>query len=129
MTCPQCEQLRAALRAFVRWLRERAAGDDAAMTAVRYVEALCAGCAPSSLQSVITWIPVSERLPEQYKDVLIWQYAPDQQTFNEMGPHVLVAYYNAAASRWMCFVANNVVGTVTHWAELPPPPASEEGEG
>lgn len=64
------------------------------------------------------WIPVTERLPEDAKDVLVWV---------SIGKAPIVAYdvdsYNAHAKRWVYFEND-----VTHWMPLPTPPTAEEGE-
>ena len=61
------------------------------------------------------WIPVTERLPEGEKDVLVWI---------SVGETPIVAYdvdcYNEHAKRWVCFENN-----VTHWMPLPDPPKEE----
>lgn len=83
----------------------------------------------SHLQSVITWIPISERLPDVYDPVFVliryeesktaWDMAVaaiDEESEWALGGtgedlHSLYLYYG---------------GHVTHWAELPALPTSKE---
>lgn len=70
------------------------------------------------LQSVITWVPVSERLPEDGRTKLII-----------CGPYIVTAWWNPKLDAWTYGSQIWDAKHVTHWAELPTPPASEEGEG
>jgi len=66
--------------------------------------------------SEIRWIPVTERIPDSDRAVLL--YVPD-----ENADPVWIGHRDGPTWRWptgfTCFP--------THWAELPEPPA-EEGE-
>jgi hypothetical protein len=94
------------------------------MTAIRYVEALCADCAPSPLQSVITWIPVSERLPEDGVTVLI-AYMVFDPRHNVVDMDWSIGFRQHG--QWHSLV-NASAPQVTHYApvELPQLPVSED---
>ena len=59
------------------------------------------------------WIPVTERLPEQYESVIVWT------KWGEMGE----AEHDGKRFRW---AYDNDVAYATHWMPLPEPP--KEGE-
>ena len=59
------------------------------------------------------WIPVTERLPEQYESVIVWTM------WSEMGE----AEHDGKRFRW---VYDDDVAAVTHWMPFPEPP--KEGE-
>lgn len=58
------------------------------------------------------WIPVSERLPENYKNVLVSTHRYDEQ------PFVYIGYYAAASQIW---IIDNVGYEVDAWMPLPDP--------
>ena len=60
------------------------------------------------------WIPVSERLPEKMKEVLVWSRGGD---FAE------VAFWEGR--RWKKIWDHEVIYTVTNWMPLPEPPKEE----
>ena len=59
------------------------------------------------------WIPVTERLPEQYESVVAWTMYGEMGEVEHDGSHFLWAYDNDFAA-------------VTHWMPFPEPP--KEGE-
>ena len=63
------------------------------------------------------WISVNEELPKGFMDVLI--NIPDQAPL----PTVHEGYY--ANGQWFC-KGNIFTKEVSHWAEMPSPPESEE---
>ena len=58
------------------------------------------------------WIPVSERLPENSKDVLVWG----------SGYAVHIAWYVPTFNEWRTNEYDYDDGEVTHWMPLPEPP-------
>lgn len=62
------------------------------------------------------WIPCSERMPEQFKAILV---------FNEYGE-----VWSGAYDRfWNFFCDNELVECVTHWMPLPAAPQQEDDNG
>jgi hypothetical protein len=65
------------------------------------------------------WVSVEERLPEEERDVLVWSRAADG--------FVQAAMYKSG--RWRSTWNHDTLGNhVTHWRELPAPPASERSK-
>ena len=66
------------------------------------------------------WIPVTERLPE------VWRNDDTAELVNYMiySPDfgVDIGHYHAKAKKWLCMA---LPCTVTHWAPLPEPPEVE----
>lgn len=62
------------------------------------------------------WIPVTERLPEEGEDVLVFGYWHEkfQPLMCYLSPH--------RKGEWFTTVAGQQVYTVTHWMPLPEPP-------
>lgn len=56
------------------------------------------------------WIPVSERMPENHVDVLVFH----------VGGHILTGWYDEDDREWY---GNDWGMGVTHWQPLPAPPA------
>lgn len=75
--------------------------------------------------TVSRWIPVTERLPEEWEPVLVLTRShPDAEGF------VQTAVYIGNPGYWRvtwnhCMLEYN---TVTHWMPLPEPPADEKEE-
>lgn len=64
------------------------------------------------------WIPVAERLPEEWKPVLTYQpYKNDRDK-----PLIRVSWYIGAGIWRECEQANTLELPVTHWMPLPEPP-------
>jgi hypothetical protein len=64
-----------------------------------------------------TWIPVSERLPDDPSKVLIW-YVPSKND-----PHTLLAWFSGREWRFIDSHADTrLPERVTHWQPLPAPP-------
>ena len=67
--------------------------------------------------TVQKWIPVSERLPEEWTDVLV---------LSEFGFCEVAVYLGHASNKWRCTWNHNMLeGKVTHWMPLPEPPKGE----
>ena len=67
------------------------------------------------------WIPVTERLPEEWKSVLTYQpYVGDEEK-----PLIRVSWYIGVGSWRECERANKLELPVTHWMPLPEPPKEE----
>ena len=66
------------------------------------------------LREETRWIPVTERLPEEGMDVLVWWY----------GSHLRIGRYNGRDKSFV--VGRYYAPDVTHWRPLPKPP--EEGK-
>lgn len=66
------------------------------------------------------WIPVTERLPKEWEEVLVWSYCG----FCE------VAVYLGIKGKWRVTWNHDLLeeDTVTHWMPLPEPPKEEENE-
>ena len=71
----------------------------------------------ADVASVVRWIPVTERLPE------VWRNDETSELVNYMiySPDfgVDIGNYHAKAKKWLCMA---LPCTVTHWAPLPEPP-------
>lgn len=65
------------------------------------------------------WIPVTERLPEEGKEVLAFGYWHEkfQPLMCYLSPH--------RKGEWFTTVAGQQVYTITHWMPLPPAPKEE----
>ena len=65
------------------------------------------------------WIPVSERLPEESGEYLVWaNVRPDKD--EDPVPFMIMSYFHA-------FYDNQfIVKNVTHWMPLPEPPKEDE---
>ena len=63
------------------------------------------------------WIPVTERLPEEWEDVLVWSWSG----FCE------VAVYLGTPGKWRVCWNHTMLedNSVTHWMPLPEPPKGE----
>jgi hypothetical protein len=125
--CPQCEKLRDALSRIASFAddgHDLVINDPAPRSSfrkiVRAADMALNDSQPSPLQSVITWVPVSERLPEDERSKLI-----------VVGPYILMSFWDAESKLWTEGKRRNAwnPGCVTHWAEMPTPPTSEEREG
>lgn len=64
------------------------------------------------------WIPVTERLPEEWKSVLTYQ--PYKNDVDK--PLIRVSWYIGAGIWRECEQANTLELPVTHWMPLPEPP-------
>ena len=71
--------------------------------------------------TVVRWIPVTERLPE------VWRNDETSELVNYMiySPDfgVDIGNYHAKVKKWLCMA---LPCTVTHWAPLPEPPEVEK---
>ncbi len=71
------------------------------------------------------WIPVTERLPEEWTEVFVFARChPDSEGF------VQTAVYTGNPGKWRvtwdhCLLEDNIV---THWMPLPEPPEMDGGE-
>lgn len=70
------------------------------------------------IQSVnlLEWIPVTERLPDHYTDVIV---------FSRQGDSTAVGLAYRMRNRWYCPYDVYVGEYVTHWMPLPEPPKEE----
>ena len=68
-------------------------------------------------KDALKWIPVSERLPEEWVDVLVWSLCG----FCE------VAVYLGIPGKWRVTWNHDMIddNTITHWMPLPEPPKGE----
>lgn len=131
MTCPQCERLLAAIRGALKHLAtahihsNHVSIFECIENAERELwEPANTFSAPSPLQSIITWIPVSERLPEDRTTVPVVNNGEFDLATLWMNQTDLGDCWFAQNHRWLRHV--------THWGivgELPPPPPSEEETG
>lgn len=67
------------------------------------------------------WISINERLPSNDRDVMVWQHCEGQGGWCEIG------YYNG---QWHFRGEGDVIRRVvwvSHWAEIDPPKAMNEG--
>jgi hypothetical protein len=85
-------------------IRIRSGGDDA-------VAAAC--------ELMPRWIPVSERLPEEEQEVLVWNGGG--QCLKPWQGHVLCEYRNG---EWRESQESDLYPGITHWMPLPAPPAN-----
>jgi hypothetical protein len=83
-------------------IRIRSGGDDA----------IAAAC-----ELVPRWIPVSERLPEEEQEVLVWNGGG--QCLKPWQGHVLCEYRNG---EWRESQESDLYPGITHWMPLPEPP-------
>lgn len=67
----------------------------------------------AELEEKQRWIPVSERLPDNWESVLTIDISKSTQD-------VVTAFYNPETSRWSTHVSCDL--WVTHWMPLPEPP-------
>ena len=75
--------------------------------------------AQSNLSEFLYWIPVTERLPEECGEYLVWaNVRPDKD--EDPVPFMIMSYFHA-------FYDNQfIVKNVTHWMPLPEPPKEDE---
>jgi len=85
-------------------IRIRSGGDDA----------IAAAC-----ELMPKWIPVTERLPEEEQEVLVWNGGG--QCLKPWQGHVLCEYRNG---EWRESQESDLYPGITHWMPLPEPPAS-----
>ena len=83
-------------------IRIRSGGDDA----------IAAAC-----ELMPKWIPVSERLPEEDQEVLVWNGGG--QCLKPWQGHVLCEYRNG---EWRESQESDLYPGITHWMPLPAPP-------
>ena len=78
----------------------------------------------TALDFIPQWIPVTERLPEEWKSVLTYQpYKNDREK-----PLIRISWYIGAGIWRECEQANTLELPVTHWMPLPEPPKEEEND-
>lgn len=71
------------------------------------------------MTSVMAWISVKDRLPEQFQEVLVWD-----NEFSQVQRATCVRYGEGNAEvAWDC---EAYLVTVTHWQPLPDAPTQEE---
>ena len=77
----------------------------------------------------VEWIPIEERLPEKSGNYLVFMKYDNQILLKGMGHHYVVGY-SAQHESFNTFdgmddesAAELAFRNVTHWAELPEPPA------
>ena len=71
----------------------------------------------AALREQVRWIPVSERLPEDYESVLIFT-----------GAIITYGFHNSNIPQWAgdgIFYHSDWYNQVTHWMPLPQPPEGE----
>lgn len=66
------------------------------------------------------WIPVTEKLPEERKDLLVFGY------YHEAFQVLICHYRSDFNGEWFTSVAGQKVYEVTHWMPLPAKPPKEE---
>lgn len=65
-----------------------------------------------SLTETLTWIPVSERLPDSDITVLLFRAAADEP--------VWLGFHDGSDNRW--YYIDGSLSIPTHWAEMPEGP-------
>ncbi len=63
------------------------------------------------LESLVAWIPVEERLPDDNRNVLVYTGEGERR----------FGYFDRDSDLWFCCCE---MPAVTHWMELPPPPSA-----
>lgn len=71
----------------------------------------------AELEAERRWIPVSERLPDNWESVLTIDISKSTRD-------AVTAFYNPETSRWSTHSAGDL--WVTHWMPLPEPPEVQE---
>ena len=74
---------------------------------------------PFCKEKFTPWIPVSERLPGEYKAVIVWT------EYHEIGE----AQYTGKHFQWIDDEGYYDYAKVTHWMPLPEPPKEEKNNG
>lgn len=118
MSCPQCEWMRKQISSIVQFLRNCNERSPITVTVQDSLRVLI-DSAPSPLQSVITWIPVSERLPDADASVLI-AYELSREV------DVWIGFFDDPDNCWRFADGKRCDFGVTHWAELPPTPSEAQ---
>jgi hypothetical protein len=65
------------------------------------------------LESMFAWIPVGERLPDDDRDVFV---------FDDKGERWLGYYDHSGAGQW--FFCSGEEANITHWMDMPPAPSA-----
>ena len=107
MTCPQCEKCGSPMRLVHTWGRAPDYLEDWMCDYCEMGVTLPQPAPPSPLQTTITLIHVSERVPDSSRRVFVVGIA---------GWDIAEYHYETFYDYW------GRRDDITHWAELPPPP-------
>ena len=99
------------------YIRQKAFADPDSGEAVVYLQDI-ADAPAADVDTVLRWIPVTERLPEKNKEVVGWYKDNPFSPFR----YGIVSWNGHG---WVFTYAQRYVDAVTYWMPLPEPPKEE----